>query len=389
MKTIFFTIASILTLIILSGCSTTTLKTESSRVYPPGSDKVGKEGLKQYVEPWEDGLRSDPNGDSFEWWYFDFTLSDSSTVVIVFSTKDILKPSGKPDPQVSISITTPDGKRISDSDKPGFAKFSALKDRCYVRIGKSSVSGDLQTYRLIYDHGGIYAELKMVSRAPPWRPGDGKMYFDAKRTKYFAWLPALPYGDVRGRIGFNGEIHEVSGTAYHDHNWGNVRLDRVMTQWYWGRAHIGDYTTIFSQILTSPEYGSMRVPVFYLAKGNRILSDESFQMVLSASKWKTHSGGREFPQEIEIAIQQKNGQFLLRLSKPQIIEAKSFLEDLPIPLQLLVRLFDNPYYFRFKTKLTLLISLVPGAADTTYRDEVAAGSAIFEMMLLKGKHTVR
>ena len=44
-----------------------------------------------------------------------------------------------------------------------------------------------------------------------------------------------------------------------------------MDRWYWGRAHIGDYTLIFVEQIATKAYGSQRLPVFMLAKGDKIL----------------------------------------------------------------------------------------------------------------------
>jgi len=361
--------------LILLGCST------ARGIYPPNSSIIKTEGLKSYVEPWEDGLRTNPEGESFEWWYFDVSFKDGSTAVIVFSTKSILKPSGKPDPQVSIVITTKNGKKISDSDNPGFNNFYAFKDKCYVKIGQSSVEGNLKTYMLHYSHNSIEADLNFISKAPAWRPGDGKMYFDSSYKKYFAWLPSVPYADITGSLTYNGTTKEVTGSGYHDHNWGNVRLNDVITQWYWGRAHIGDYTTIFSETLTSSKYGKTKAPVFYLAKGGKILSSDSFKMKSTPSQWTTHSGGREYPEKMVIEIQQKKGKLVLTLSKSRIIEARSLIDNMPSFVQFFIRLFSNPYYFRFNTDMS-----IAGSINGQKLNE--SGSAIFEMMHLKGKHTV-
>lgn len=375
MKNIFL-LMLILPFLILIGCST------AKGIYPPNSNTIRTEGLKSFVEPWEDGLRTNPEGDSFEWWYFDISFTDGSTAVIVFSTKSILNPSGKPDPQVSIVVTTKNGKKISDSDNPGFANFYSSKTKCDVRIGQSSVEGDLSAYVLHYNHNKIKADLKFISKAPAWRPGDGKMYFDSEHKKYFAWLPALPYGRITGSLTYNGITKNVTGSGYHDHNWGNVRLDNVITQWYWGRAHIGEYTTIFSEMLTSSKYGNIKVPVFYLAKGDKVLSGDSFKMEITNSQWVRHPGRREYPEKIKIETSQGNGKIVLKLSKPEIIEARSLIDNFPPIVQFFIRLFSNPYYFRFNTDMS-----ISGSINGQNISE--KGSAIFEMMLLKGKHTIQ
>ena len=348
----------------------------------PISDEIVDGTFSTEVQPWEDGLRTDPAGNSFEWWYFDASFSDGSTAVIVFSTKNILNPKGKADPNVSIIITTPDGDKITVDDSPGIDGFEASQKSLDVKLSNSYAIGNLSQCFIHFEKDGIEADLTFTSKAPAWRPGSGKMYFDSKKEKYFAWLPAIPFADVEGSLSYNGKKVMVSGTGYHDHNWGNVRLDKVMTQWYWGRARIDDYTLIFSRMLTSPKYGSSNVPVYYIAKGNDILSSSDFELTFAPSSWERHGGGRDYPEKIVMDVVQNEMQTVIQITDPVFIEVKNLLEDLPWLVKNTTRLFTNPYYFRFNADFHLKIS---DSTGTT----VKTGKGIFEMMMLRGLQTVR
>ncbi|MCK5200549.1 MAG: hypothetical protein KAR21_19475 [Spirochaetales bacterium] len=373
-KPIPATVIFILSLII-SSCAS------SFKPSGPIIDEIIDETFITEVQPWEDGLRTDPTGNSFEWWYFDASFNDGSTAVIVFSTKNILNPREKADPNVSIIITTPDGDKITVDDSPGIDGFKASTESLDVKVSNSYAIGNLSRCFIHFEKDGIEADLTFISRAPSWRPGSGKMYFDSEKEKYFAWLPAIPFGDVKGSLKYDGKEIKVIGTGYHDHNWGNVRLDKVMTQWYWGRARIDDYTLIFSRMLTSPKYGSIRVPVFYLAKGNEILSSREFDFTFTPSKWLRHSGGRDYPEEITMNVVQKDMQTKINITDPVFIEARDLLENQPWLVKNLSSLFINPYYFRFNADFHLRIE------NSTHTVE-KSGNGIFEMMLLREKQTI-
>ena len=45
-----------------------------------------------------------------------------------------------------------------------------------------------------------------------------------------------------------GEQHETTGVGYHDHNWGNVGLMKVVNDWYWARGQAGPYSVIASYV---------------------------------------------------------------------------------------------------------------------------------------------
>ena len=361
-------------------------------VYQPEVINLEEEHLSKNVQAWEDGLRTNPEGNSFEWWYFDASLDDGSTAVIVFSTKSILTPAGRPDPQVSITITLKDGTEISASGNPkddlGNIIFNASEKACDVSIGKSWVKSspeNLDRYELHFEGTetsgeSVIADLILESEAPAWRPGTGKMYFDDNRKKYFAWLAAVPYANVRGSIEFKGTAKKVSGSGYHDHNWGNLKLDKVIKQWYWGRARVGEYTMIFSQILTASRYGNTLIPVFFLAKDRTILSDYSFEMKLEKSDLAVHSGGREYPNRLSLVVDQEDGTVEIDISDSQMIQSISLIESLSPIEKAFIRIFANPYYFRFKSNMEIKINLAE------IEDQVT-GIGVFEMMLLRGKHT--
>jgi predicted secreted hydrolase len=221
-------------------------------IYAASDEELARLGITEVVEPWEDGFRTDTGREYFEWWYFDAHLDDGSTAVIVFITKEIMERKGPLRPGLKMTITRPDGVKLSASPFFPPDEFTASKQSCDVKIGPNWVHGDLHTYQLHAEANGMSADLTFTGIVPPWRPLDGKAYF-GDREHYFGWLPAIPYGTVQGTLTYDGKTHNVTGSGYHDHNWGNLSLPNVIDHWYWGRAQFGDYT----------------VPSFCLQKGRR------------------------------------------------------------------------------------------------------------------------
>ncbi len=61
-----------------------------------GRKYLDLDGLMDTILPWEDGLRSNTDPGTFEWWYFDAQFEDGSTAVIVYATKPIINPPRSP-----------------------------------------------------------------------------------------------------------------------------------------------------------------------------------------------------------------------------------------------------------------------------------------------------
>ncbi len=346
---------------------------------------LAREGLTEVIQPWEDGLRAETGPGCFEWWYFDAHLDNNATIVVVFATKPILERNGPLKPTVLLTINCPNGKRLARAAYFPTSQFSAAHETCDVTIGPNRAQGDLQTYQIHVemeadpetDSGPITLDLTFTGLVPSWRPGAGKSYF-GNTEHYFAWLPAIPYGKVEGTINCDGQIRQVSGAGYHDHNWGNIGLNEVMDHWYWGRAHIGEYTLIYVEQIGAKEYEYTRMPVFMLAKEDQVLTGDGSKLTMNAAEFVPHPGGRAWPQEVDFYWQDGSDSIHLSLRQPQLIEGISLLASFPTWKQMLARLFANPYYFRFNAELVLSIHL--GSLHATER-----GPALFEIMILQGQ----
>jgi hypothetical protein len=149
-----------------------------------------------------------------------------------------------------------------------------------------------------------------------------------------------------------------------------------MSHWYWGRAHVAGFTAIFVEMTSTAAYGSQKLPVFMLAKHDKILIGDGAPLVLEAREFEKHAGGRQFPLKADFDWKTSDGEVHISLRHPQIIEATSLLSLLPPVQQRLARLFANPYYFRFMAEMKLKVDL-PGEKATE------KGQALFEIMLLR------
>jgi predicted secreted hydrolase len=337
-----------------------------------------QERLADTVAVWEDGLRTDVDSDSFEWWYFDANFEDGSTAVIVFFTKPMFDFKGPVTPQVSLSITRPNGDKIEKLADYSADQFSASKETCDVRIGENWVKGDLKRYDLHVEIDDVVADLTFTGIVPAWHPNMDKAYY-GDNNHYFAWLPAIPYGVVEGSLSYEGEVHQVIGNGYHDHNWGTIGLYDITDHWYWGRARIGDYSLIFAEKIASKKYGFKPMSVFMLAKGSEILAANGPPLCLEARDFvKLPSGHIKYPKEVDIKWQEGEETVKMAIRNPQILEDVDFLQDLPAWRRSLLRWITNPHYFRFNADIDLNI-------DLNNEKITKNGKVLFEIMVLQGK----
>ncbi|HXN58687.1 MAG TPA: hydroxyneurosporene dehydrogenase [Candidatus Angelobacter sp.] len=226
------------------------------------------------IAPWEDGARTDDSAGTYEWWYFDAHLTDGAKLVVSFMNKDIATPQKPLSPLLRLNLDLPDGRHFEKLGHYPPSEWSAARDHADVRLGENRFTGDLHDYRIQATAEEISVDITLTGEVPSWRPSTGYMLFGADRSLEFAWLPSVPEGAVTVTYSVGGERHETTGVGYHDHNWGNVGLMKVVHDWYWARGQAGPYSVIASYITSAKKYGFEPLPIFMLARDNVLVGDD-------------------------------------------------------------------------------------------------------------------
>ncbi len=223
---------------------------------------------------WEDGARTDDSAGTYEWWYFDAHLADGAKLVVTFMNKDIADPQKALSPLLRLNLDLADGRHFEKVVPYPPGEWSTARDHADVRLGENRFTGDLHRYRIQAAAEEISIDVTLTGEVPAWRPSTGYMLFGADRSREFAWLPSVPQGAVTVTYSIDGEQHETTGVGYHDHNWGNVGLPKVVHDWYWARGQAGPYSVIASYITSTKKYGFEPIPIFMLARDNVLVGDD-------------------------------------------------------------------------------------------------------------------
>ncbi|GAB3600519.1 lipocalin-like domain-containing protein [Microbacterium tumbae] len=232
------------------------------------------------IAPWEDGLRTSGGRNSYEWWYFDAHLEDGSSLVITFFTKPSLATWSGLNPQISIELERPGQEKLELTSRVRREDATFSTERCDVRMGESTFRDLGDRYEIHAVHPDLTVDVVLRAQVPAWRPETGHFLFGAKDEHLFAWLPAVPQGEVTARITERGATTELTGIGYHDHNWGDATMMRLMNHWYWGRAQAGPYSVIASWLVAEKRYGDAEISIFMLARDGKIVADDASRVAL-------------------------------------------------------------------------------------------------------------
>lgn len=309
-------------------------------------------GITKEPANWEDGMRTDGQAGSYEWWYFDAEFTDGTKIVVVFYTKYEFDLKGEACPTIRFDLTMPDGRNISKkiSEEKG-STIRASKETCDVKIDRSSIQYSNGDYIIHFVDDDIEYRCTMKSIVPMWRPKTGHIFFGEKQKDFFAWFVAQPSADLEAVLTVNGQRHELVGNGYHDHNWGNAEMNKLINHWYWCRANIGPYTVISCDIIAEKKYGYTRMPIIMIAKDGVILEDREENTRIERTDTIKHPVTKKFMDNQLKFIQSSgnNTSYQIEYHREADIVASSLLEGmkLSLPMRVAVKVLKiNPTYVR-------------------------------------------
>ena len=349
-------------------------------IHPDDDAHYRKLGLKRgVIEMWEDGMRTDGGKGTYEWWYYDSHFPDGTIMVIIFYSKSPIEVDGPIKPQATIELTMPDGTKYTDLVSATIEESHYATDRCDVTIGASRFAGDLRHYDITFAGKDIQAQVSLDGTIPAWRSQSGSIFFGDNEEYYFAWLPAVPEGKVIAEVTVNGQSLHLEGSGYHDHNWGNLSMLKLMHHWYWGRARIGEYKVISSWITGEKKYGYKDFDVFMLAKGDQILGDNSnhtLKFCPTDEYIDSHTGKPVYNKVVYEYITPKGEEYRITYDRKGDISRQNFIDLLSGITKLGAKLigFDGSY-LRFEGKAT-----VERLENGKVVDLVTEPSAVWELM---------
>ena len=250
---------------------------------------------------------------------------------------------------------------------------------------KNSFIGNLKKYNVTidpndFDNYGFSLDLK--SQIKPYRPQD---WIINAGDDYFAWLAAVPNGNVTGTVTVNGTEKKIKGTGYHDHNWGNTPLQKLFSSWTWFRGKAGPYTVILAELNAVKNRGGFDIPILFVADENQVVVNKFGNRELLTMKndlIKNYYPKKNEPQFSKFSIVSDNN-ISVKISGNEIIDNVEIFKrmNFPIPLNIFKPIINlafkssgiDPFYTRFSSTFTLKID-----DSNTYN-----GTGVMEIMDLQ------
>jgi hypothetical protein len=320
---------------------------------PQDYERLGLEPRR--IKPWEDGMRTDGAPGTYEWWYFDAHLDDGAKLVVVFFTKEFTD-LGKPlDPRIRIDLTLPDGTALTRLAEMDPAAFTASTDRCDVRVGENVFTGDLHAYTVRARIDDVAVDVTLTGQVPAWRPETGYWFFGERDEHHFAWLPSVPQGAVEATYSVGGQSSTTTGVGYHDHNWGDELMLKLMHHWYWARGAAGPYSVIASYITAEKQYGYSSLPVFMLARDGKLIADDGAKVAFEElGRYTDADTGKPVGNVTRYSYTDGDERYVVTFTRHRDLVGAKFVDELKGPKRIAAKLagFDGAY-LRFAGELRI------------------------------------
>jgi predicted secreted hydrolase len=191
-------------------------------------------------------------------------------------------------------------------------------------------------YELSMIINGVGARLSLKSVVPGWKLGAGFNYKDEEAVKVAGWVVPVPYAEVEGELVLKEGTIPVKGAAYHDHNWGNMRMHEICSSWYWGRIHHGDYCLDYGWVFPRDPEAPIFAPLL-IARGNEIVLSTNIMRTELGNMARDTKIGREYAKSLVITTDNLGVKMRLAIDTTRVVET----------MQLPKAAAWDQYYFRF------------------------------------------
>jgi predicted secreted hydrolase len=197
----------------------------------------------------------------------------------------------------------------------------------------------------------IGVETTLEGTLPGWKFGESKTVIDG--LDGFAWVVPLPRARCRGTIFLGDRTIPVEGTGYHDHNWGQVSLSRLVSYWHWGRIYAGEVTCIYADVVGRRRRSSDASGLLMLAVGERIIFNTSLVRIEEQDLAFSPKADRTYPRILRITSEMDGAPVEITLRSRELVGAYDFLATLSPLRRRLLRLATRPAYFRHRSDVHL------------------------------------
>ena len=243
-----------------------------------------------------------PHDVAIEWWYFNGLVTDDqgkeySYHYVTFQSEGV----GTAVPHLlQASLGDHSAKAHLTGEKVLLGAFDHDANGIDVSVSGWAMKGDGETYDLKFDLTDYLLDLQAVSVRPPvLHQGVGLVSLGPAGDTFYYSRTRL---DVTGSITVAGQQSPVTGSAWMDHQWGEIVDQRV--GWDWVSVQLDDGADLMAVLIWDP---SSRTPIasygtLVLPNGSATILQQGDVSITPKSTWTSPDSGIEYPSGWVLAV---------------------------------------------------------------------------------------
>jgi len=313
----------------------------------------------------EDGPHVPQTPEYYEWWYFDGHFDNGYSAVIVFHRAVAFLPSRLP--ALEITLIAPDGAEHRALRLLSASEFQIAPDRADITIGECGVVDGGSRYEVrawaeTAEGLRIGADLVLEGLLPGWKFGQSKTVVAG--LDGFGWVVPLPRARCHGTLRVGEQSIPASGVGYHDHNWGQVSLSKLVAYWHWGRIYAGEVTCLYADVVGRQRRPDVPTGLLMLALGDKIVFNTSLVRIEEGELAFHPKARRTYARRLSLRSEMDGAPIEVDLESRQVTSAFDFLASVPPVRKWLVNTFvTRPAYLRHRSDVRLRFTYQGHAYD--------------------------
>ncbi len=236
-----------------------------------------------------------PHDAAIEWWYFNGLLTDDRGRE--YSFHYVTFQGAATDTAVPHLLQASLGDHKSGEYLTGeqvvLDRLDSNADGIDISINGWRMTGDGDVYDLAFDLAEYTLDLVAVSTKPPvLHQGVGLVSLGPAGETYYYTRPRL---DVSGTVTIAGEQRPVTGSAWMDHQWGEIK--RQLVGWDWVSLQLDDGSDLMAVLVWDPSnrapfagYGTLVLP-----DGSALTLPQDDVSITSHETWTSPATGITYP----------------------------------------------------------------------------------------------
>jgi len=234
--------------------------------------------MKNIIPVAHDGYHIVDYKNFFEWWFFDFDLGNDNSLQIewhapIFNLRDnfcmLILRSYKPKKEPGNAKKIPDYSIIKTFRYPR-SSVKQDSESCKIKFPAGVIIEKEGNYHIDIIEKDLAIKIDLKRLLPSLIAEYEVLYSIQNKCEFFSWNIPLPRALATGQIKLDEQYIGVEGTAYHDHNWGNLNLGKYLNGWVWCRVQFDSYTLIYGDISTKKIDERIRKLLFVDINGKKI-----------------------------------------------------------------------------------------------------------------------